>query len=65
MTMHCKLTVAFLALSLSAIFSASAATPAPKVVFIGDSVTLNWTSLFAANPNFINKGAIDNSLPSN
>jgi acyl-CoA thioesterase-1 len=51
----------FLSLSvlvLSALASATAATPAPpKVVFIGDPITLNWTSAFAANPNWINKGA--------
>jgi hypothetical protein len=29
----------------------------PKVVFIGDFVTYNWASAFAANPNWINKGA--------
>ena len=28
----------------------------PKVVFIGDYFTYNWTSGFAANPNWINKG---------
>jgi hypothetical protein len=33
------------------------APPAPpKVVFIGDFVTHNWASAFAANPNWINKG---------
>jgi lysophospholipase L1-like esterase len=31
--------------------------PPPKVVFIGDPITLNWTSAFAANPNWVNKGA--------
>jgi lysophospholipase L1-like esterase len=36
--------------------SASAATSAPKVVFIGDYITHNWTSGFAANPNWINQG---------
>jgi hypothetical protein len=36
--------------------SASAATPPPKVVFIGDYFTYNWTNAFAANPNWINKG---------
>jgi hypothetical protein len=34
-------------------------TPAPKVVFIGDSITYNWTSAFAANPNWINEGSSD------
>jgi hypothetical protein len=39
------------------VLSAHAATPAkPKVVFIGDYVTANWTSGFAANPNWINLG---------
>jgi hypothetical protein len=28
----------------------------PKVVFIGDWITYNWTSAFAANPNWINQG---------
>jgi hypothetical protein len=55
MTKHYKVSVAFLALFLSAFFSASAAT-APKVVFIGDWITYSWTSAFAANPNWINKG---------
>jgi lysophospholipase L1-like esterase len=56
MTRHYRLTVAFLALLLSAVFSATAATPAPKVVFIGDQITHGWTSAFAANPNWINQG---------
>jgi hypothetical protein len=56
LTKHYKLTVAFLALFLSAFFSASAANTAPKVVFIGDWITYSWTSAFAANPNWINKG---------
>jgi hypothetical protein len=30
----------------------------PKVVFIGDWITYNWTSAFAANPNWINKGQL-------
>ena len=34
-------------------------TPAPKVVFIGDWITYNWTSAFAANPNWINQGTLD------
>jgi hypothetical protein len=46
-----------LALFLSALFSAPAATTPPKVVFAGDSVTYGWTSVFAANPNWINQGA--------
>jgi hypothetical protein len=36
--------------------TASAATATPKVVFIGDYITANWTSGFAANPNWINQG---------
>lgn len=35
---------------------AQASTP-PKVVFIGDQITYNWTSAFAANPNWVNKGS--------
>jgi lysophospholipase L1-like esterase len=34
----------------------AATTPPPKVVFIGDEITYGWTSGFAANPNWINKG---------
>jgi hypothetical protein len=56
MTRHYKLTAAFLALFLSAFFSASAATSAPRVVFIGDQITYGWTSAFAANANWINQG---------
>jgi hypothetical protein len=59
MTKHYKVTVAFLALFLSAFFSASAANTAPKVVFIGDLITYGWASAFAANPNWINKGVPD------
>ncbi len=50
-----------LACLVTSVSTAYAATP-PKVVFIGDSVTYNWTSAFAANPNWINKGANDMSL---
>jgi hypothetical protein len=35
--------------------TASAQTK-PKVVFIGDNVTFNWSSAFAANKNWINEG---------
>jgi hypothetical protein len=56
MTKQYKLTVAVSALFLSAFFSASAASTAPKVVFIGDQITYNWASAFAANANWINKG---------
>jgi hypothetical protein len=56
MTKHCKVTVAFVALFFSAFLSASAANTATKVVFIGDWTTYSWTSAFAANPTWINKG---------
>jgi hypothetical protein len=72
MSLPSNLTLAFsLAVSVSALMSLAAngqlapnsvrprtpnETPAPKVVFIGDDLTLNWTSGFAANPNWINKG---------
>jgi lysophospholipase L1-like esterase len=38
-----------------------AAPPAPpaKVVFVGDYVTAQWASAFAANPNWINQGNPD------
>jgi Bacterial Ig-like domain (group 2) len=66
MTKHYKLTGAFLGLFLSACFSASAATPiSPKVVFLGDQVTLGWTTAFAANPNWINKGVAVSGWESN
>jgi hypothetical protein len=55
MTKHFKL--ALLALVLSAFASAKAATTAPpKVVFVGDYITYQWASAFAANPNWINLG---------
>ncbi len=74
MTKHYKLTLAALALLLSAwmpvVSSAQTApnfvrprtpneAPAPKVVFIGDWITYNWSSAFAANPNWINQGSPD------
>jgi hypothetical protein len=34
----------------------AATTTAPKVVFIGDFITYDWSSGFAANPNWINQG---------
>jgi hypothetical protein len=48
----------FLLLSALMPIAASAATasPKPKVVFLGDNVTLGWTQAFAANPNWINAG---------
>jgi hypothetical protein len=54
--------VALLALIFSAFASATAAPTAkaattPKVVFIGDYVTYQWASAFAANPNWINEGS--------
>jgi hypothetical protein len=51
-----KVTIATLFLLLSALVPATAATTPPKVVFLGDWVTYYWTSGFAANPNWINKG---------
>jgi GDSL-like Lipase/Acylhydrolase family len=64
MTRHYKLTLATLALFLSAFFSATAATTPPKVVFIGDWITYSWASAFAANPNWINQGAPGSSYGS-
>jgi lysophospholipase L1-like esterase len=56
MTKHCQRSLAFMALFLSAFFSAFAATTAPRVVFLGDQITYGWTSAFAANKNWINQG---------
>jgi hypothetical protein len=50
---HVSLILAFGLLSLS--LSAAQSTP-PKVVFVGDYITTQWTSAFAANPNWINQG---------
>jgi hypothetical protein len=36
--------------------AATATPPKPKVVFVGDYVTAQWASAFAANPNWINQG---------
>jgi hypothetical protein len=36
--------------------AATAAPPKPKVVFVGDYITSQWASAFAANPNWINQG---------
>jgi hypothetical protein len=67
MIKHYKLTLAGLALLLSAFASATVvnaqlapnyrrvAAP-PKVVFVGDYITAQWASAFAANPNWINQG---------
>ncbi len=62
MTQRYRVTVALLALIFSAFASATAATTAkaattPKVVFIGDYITYQWASAFAANPNWINEGS--------
>src|SRR5271155_5247982 len=65
MTRHDKVTVLFLTLFFSALFSASAATPSPKVVFIGDWVTYSWAGAFAANPTWINQGAPGQGLLGN
>lgn len=43
--------------------AAHAAAAPPKVVFIGDNYTVDWTSGFAVNPNWINKGTEVNSYP--
>ena len=69
MTRHYKLPLAAFALLLSAFANGqlspnfqpapahkSVSQPAPKVVFVGDYVTAQWSSAFAANPNWINKG---------
>jgi hypothetical protein len=63
---HSKLTPVALILLLSALVPLVAnaqPTPkvvapanAPKVVFIGDYITYEWASAFAANPNWINQG---------
>jgi hypothetical protein len=62
-----KLTLATLALLLSAFAAHAQLTPnyrrvvppanAPKVLFVGDYITYNWASAFAANPNWINLGS--------
>ena len=65
MNRHYKVTVVLLALLFSAFFSASAATPAPRVVFIGDWVTYSWGGAFAANPNWINQGTPGQGLLGN
>jgi hypothetical protein len=52
-----KLTISLFALVLSTLASATAATAPPKVVFVGDYITAQWASAFAANPNWINLGA--------
>src|SRR6202050_5658721 len=57
-----KLTLAALALSLSALMSAataSAATAPPKVAFVGDWLTDGWSATFPAN--WINDGDCCNS----
>jgi lysophospholipase L1-like esterase len=54
---HVAVTLAFLTGLVSLAPAAAAATP-PKVVFLGDFATYYWTSGFAANPNWINKGEL-------
>ena len=56
MTQRYKVTLALLGALLSVFGSstATAAAPPPKVVFLGDYLTYNWTSGFAANKNWIN-----------
>jgi hypothetical protein len=69
MIKHCKLTLAALVLLLSAFASATVVnaqltpnytrprtTTSPTVVFVGDYITYQWASAFAANPTWINKG---------
>lgn len=68
---HCQRALATLVLLLSALmpFAANAQLapqfvrergpdeqPLPKVVFIGDYITYEWASAFAANPNWVNQG---------
>jgi hypothetical protein len=65
MNKHYKVTVVLLALLSIAFFSASASTPAPRVVFIGDWVTYSWDAAFAANPNWINQGTPGQGLLGN
>jgi lysophospholipase L1-like esterase len=65
MNRHYKVTVVLLALLSTAFFSASASTPAPRVVFIGDWVTYSWDGAFAANPNWINQGTPGQGLLGN
>ncbi len=57
MTQRYKVTLALLGALLS-VFGSSTATAAaasPKVVFLGDYLTYDWTSGFAANKNWINE----------
>jgi hypothetical protein len=61
-------TAIFGCLLLSALMTvaANAATPPkPKVVFLGDQITLGWTTAFAANPNWVNKGVAVSGWESN
>jgi GDSL-like Lipase/Acylhydrolase family len=51
-----KVLIALFGLSFAVSASASGAKP-PKVVFIGDAITYNWGSAFAANPNWFNRGS--------
>jgi hypothetical protein len=45
-----------LAFALLSSVATAATTPPPTVVFIGDWITYNWSSGFAANPNWVNAG---------
>ena len=66
MNQRYKLTISLFALALSAFVSLAAnaqvaanyqrVTTPPKVVFVGDYITAQWASAFAANPNWINQG---------
>jgi hypothetical protein len=47
--------IGILTILILAALTASAQTK-PKVVFIGDNITFNWSSAFAANKNWINEG---------
>jgi hypothetical protein len=54
--------LACLVLSVAAIAQpapkyARVSPPAPKVVFLGDWITYNWASGFAANTNWVNRGS--------
>jgi hypothetical protein len=60
MTQRYRVTVALLALIFSAFAFATAAkttkaATTPKVVFLGDYITYEWASAFAANPNWISQ----------
>ncbi|MGC2398374.1 MAG: GDSL-type esterase/lipase family protein [Acidobacteriaceae bacterium] len=56
MTERLKIFFALFSISLVVCTSAAGAKP-PKVVFIGDTITYNWGSAFAANSNWFNRGS--------